>query len=249
MDAFQFDAARVGRRGRVLRQGQRAGHGADDADLVVEGDGRPRLQLHPRRRHRPARRPAPHLRRSVPRLCDAPAVEARKAIGNSQNVAQIATAAALDPPMRRRRRRACCSRPGRRARPAAIKLPPSLLALDAGDAVDARRSTASTLPFRIKAVETSTYRVARPRRLRSVAAAWSASPPVGRPGAPRLGSLRAADHRVHGLPPVTGRRPSSGRRASPPIANPWAGVDVYRANGGGGWTYVTRSRRPPSWAS
>ncbi|MBE7190091.1 MAG: hypothetical protein INR67_17520, partial [Jatrophihabitans endophyticus] len=70
------------------------------------------------------------------------------------------------------------------------------------------------------------------------------SPPMGQAGAPRLGTFGPPVIEFMELPPVTGQEPELWAPRIAAYANPWAGVDVYRADGGGGWTFVTTVETP-----
>ncbi len=100
-----------------------------------------------------------------------------------------------------------------------------------------------TLPFRIKSVDTTTYRTADlvgfdPSLLRV------ASPPQPRPGVPKLGSYGPPIIEFIPLPPVTGNETELWAPRIAAFASPWAGVDIYRGNGGGGYDYVTTAEVP-----
>ena len=125
----------------------------------------------------------------------------------------------------------------------AIKLPPSRLALDAGDAVTVTVAGV-TLAFRIKAVETTTYRALDlvgfdPSLLRGRLAARSASP-ARRVPAPS-GRRSSSSWRCRPSPAASRR---SGRRASPPMRTPGRASTSIASNGGGGWTFVTTVESP-----
>ncbi len=170
------------------------------------------------------------------------AVEGRKAIGNSQNVATLSTAAVLDPAYAADTALSLLQQVWAGRETGTIKLPPSRLALDAGDAVTVTFD-GLTLPFRLKSVHTTTFRTAElvgfdPSLLRV------ASRPQPRTGTPKLGSYGPPVIEFLSLPPVTGAEPELWAPRIAAYASPWAGVDVYRANGGGGYDYVTTAAVP-----
>ena len=169
-------------------------------------------------------------------------VEARRATGTSQNVAKLVTAAVLDPAYASDTAMSLLQQVWAGRETGTIKLPPSLLALDAGDAITLGFD-GLTMPFRIKAVETSTYRQAElvgfdPSLLRVT------SPPQPRSGTPKRGSYGPPLLAFVPLPPVTGGEPALWESRIAAYADPWCGIDVYRGNGGGGWDYVTTAASP-----
>ena len=241
MDAFQFDARESGGVIQFFAKSNVRTVALGEADLVVDGEADPGYSF-----TRSADTDLPGAVRisyADPfRAYASAGVESRKAIGNSQNVATISTAAALDGAYAADVAASVLQQAWAARETGAIKLPPSRLALDSGDAVTVTIAGA-TLSFRIKTIETTTYRsldlVGFDPSLLVVA-----SPPVGQPGAPRLGAFGSPIIEFMALPPVTGAEPEVWAPRIAAYANPWAGVDVYRDNGGGGWDYVTTVESP-----
>ena len=169
-------------------------------------------------------------------------VEARRATGNSQNVAQLATAAVLDPAYASDTATSLLQQVWAGRETGTVKLPPSLLALDAGDAVTLAFDGV-VLPFRITVTDTATYRSAQlvgfdPSLLRVT------SPPQPRAGRPKLGGYGPPVIAFVPLPPVTGAEPDLWAPRIAAFASPWCGIDVYRGNGGGGWDYAVTVEAP-----
>ncbi len=123
-----------------------------------------------------------------------------------------------------------------------IKLPPSLLRLDAGDAL-VLALDGLQLSFRIKAVETSTYRamdlVGFDPSLLKVS-----SPPEPQTTSPRPMTLGAPIIEFMDLPLITGNEAQPWAPRVVAYAAPWAGVDIYRGNAGGGFDHVTTLDSP-----
>ena len=86
-------------------------------------------------------------------------VEARRATGNSQNVAELATAAVLDPAYASDTATSLLQQAWAGRDTGTVKLPPSLLALDVGDAITLGFAGV-TLSFRITATDSATDRTA-----------------------------------------------------------------------------------------
>ncbi|MCW6510994.1 baseplate multidomain protein megatron [Lichenifustis flavocetrariae] len=241
MDAFQFDARESGGRIEFLAKGNVRVTALTDADLVIDGDTDPGYSF---TRASDTDLPgAVRLSFADPfRAYASAGVESRKAIGNSQNVAQVSTAAALDGAYAADVAASVLQQTWAARETGAIKVPPSRLSLDAGDAVTVTVDGV-TLAFRIKSVETTTYRaldlVGFDPSLLVVG-----SPPVGQPGAPRIGAFGPPVIEFMELPPVTGQEAEIWAPRIAAYGNPWAGIDVYRANGGDGWTYVSTVETP-----
>ena len=241
MDAFQFDARESGGVLRFFAKGNVRSTALTEVDLVVDGDQDPGYSF---TRASDTDLPgAVRITYADPfRAYAAAATEARKAVGNSQNVAQVATAAALDGAYAADVAATVLQQTWAARETGSLKVPPSRLALEAGDAVTVTVDGV-TLPFRIKGVETSTYRsldlVGFEPSLLVVG-----SPPVATAGPPRKGALGPPIVEFMELPPVTGQEPELWAPRVAAYASPWSGVDVYRANGGGGWTYVTTVGAP-----
>ena len=241
MDAHQFDACESG--GEVLFFAKGNVHVTALAvdGLVVDGDQDPGYSF--------TRSPDTDLPGTLRlsfadpfRGYNSASVEGRKAIGNSQNVAELATAAVLDPTYAADTALSLLQQVWAGRETGTIKLPPSRLALDAGDAVTVTFD-GLTLPFRITSVDTTTYRTAElvgfdPSLLRV------ASPPQPRAGVPKLGSYGPPIIEFIPLPPVTGSETELWAPRIAAFASPWAGIDVYRGNGGGGYDYVTTAEVP-----
>ena len=169
-------------------------------------------------------------------------VEARRATGNSQNVAELATAAVLDPAYASDTATSLLQQAWAGRDTGTVKLPPSLLALDAGDAITLGFAGV-TLSFRITSTDSATDRTAElvgfdPSLLRVT------SPPQPRTGLPKLGSYGPPVIAFVPLPPVTGAEDQLWAPRIAAFANPWSGIDVYRGNGGGGWDYVASVETP-----
>ncbi len=241
MDAHQFDARESGGVLQFFAKGDVRVTALDVRDLAVEGAGDPGYSV---TRAGDTDLPgALRLTFADPYRGYASAgVEARRATGNSQNVAELATAAVLDPAYAADMATSLLQQVWAGRETGSIKLPPSLLALDAGDAVTVSFDGV-TLPFRIKAVDTTTYRTAElvgfdPSLLRV------SSPPQPQSGSPRLGSYGPPIIEFVPLPPVTGAEPELWAPRIAAYASPWAGIDVYRGNGGGGFDYVVTVDAP-----
>ena len=241
MDAFQFDARESGGVVQFFAKGNVRVTALTDADLVVDGDADPGYSF---TRSSDTDLPgAVRISYADPfRAYASAGVEARKAIGNSQNVATIATAAALDGAYAADVAMSVLQQAWAARETGAIKLPPSRLALDSGDAVTVTVDGV-TLSFRIKGVETTTYRALDVVGF-DPSLVVVGSPPVGQPGAPRVGAFGPPIIEFMELPPVTGQEPEIWAPRIAAYANPWAGVDVYRSNGGGGFDYVTTVETP-----
>ena len=241
MDAFQFEARESGAVVEFFAKGNVRVTALSDADLVIDGDTDPGYSF---TRSSDTDLPgAVRISYADPfRAYASAGVEARRATGNSQNVATVATAAALDGAYASDVATTILQQTWAARETGSIKLPPSRLALDSGDAVTVTIDGA-TLSFRIRSVETTTYRaldlVGFDPSLLVVA-----SPPVGHPGAPRVGALGPPIIEFIELPPVTGQEPELWAPRIAAYANPWAGIDVYRANGGGGFNFVTTVESP-----
>ncbi len=241
MDAFQFDTCESGGAIRFFAKGNVRVTPITADQLVVDGDNRPGLCAHPVERHRSAGSAEDYLRRSLSGLCQL-GVEARKAIGNSQNIAAMSTAATLDPAYASDVAKSVLQQVWAARQTGSIKLPPSLLALDAGDAIGLTLDGPS-LGFRIKSIQTSTYRsmdlVGFDPSLLQVS-----SPPAPPTTRPRPGALGPPVIEFLDLPPVTGQEPELWAPRIAAYASPWAGIDIYRGNGGGGFDYVTSLDSP-----
>ena len=241
MDAFQFDACESGGRIQFFAKGNVRITALDADVLVVDGDTDPGYSL--------TRAPdtdlpgALRLTYADPYRAYASAgSEARKAIGDSQNVAEMTTAATLDPTYAADVAMSLLQQLWAARETGSIKLPPSLLRLDAGDAIGLTLSGPS-LPFRVKAVQTSTYRsldlVGFDPSLLQVS-----SSPLPQATTPRPVALGAPLIEFMDLPPVTGAEAEIWAPRVVAYAAPWASVDVYRGNGGGGFDFVTRLDSP-----
>ncbi len=241
MDAFQFDACESGGRVVFFARGNVSPVALTEADLVVDGDQDPGYSF--------VRTPETDLPGALRLSFVDPfrnyatgSVEARKATGNSQNVATVSSGAALDQTYAAQVATSLLQQTWVARETASIKLPPSWVALDSGDAVTLTVDGV-TLPFRVKEVTTSTYRalslIGFDPSLLKVAMA-----PDPAAGSPRQGAFGPPVFEVMDLPLVTGSedQPWAPRLAA--YANPWAGVDVYRQNGGGGFDYVTTVASP-----
>ena len=241
MDAFQFDARESGGVVEFFAKGNVRVTTLTDADLVVDGDADPGYSF---TRSSDTDLPgAVRITFADPfRAYASASVEARKAIGNSQNVASVSTAAALDAAYAADVAATILQQTWAAREVGAIKVPPSRLTLDAGDAITITVDGV-TLPFKISGVETTTYRaldlVGFDPSLLVIG-----SPPVGHPGAPRLGAFGPPIVELIELPPVTGQEPELWAPRIAAYANPWAGLDVYRSDGGGGWSYVVTVDAP-----
>ena len=241
MDAHGFDARESGGRLQFFARGDVRVTALGVDDLAVEGDADPGYSF--------TRAPDTDLPGALRltfadpyRAYAGAAVEARKAIGNSRNVATLSTAAVLDPAYASDTALSLLQQVWAGRETGTIKLPPSLLALDAGDAVTVSVD-GLTLPFRLKSLGTTTYRTAElvgfdPSLLRVT------SPPQPRSGTPKLGSYGPPVIAFIPLPPVTGAEPRPWAPRIAAYASPWCGVDLYRGNGGGGYDYVTTVDTP-----
>ena len=241
MDAFQFDACESGGTIVFFARGNVGVTALTDADLVVDGEGDVGYSF-----VRAAETELPGAVRisfADPfRAYATGSVEARKPTGTAANVATVSTAAALDETTARQVAASILQQTWVARETASIKLPPSWLALDPGDAVTLTVDGV-TLPFRMKEVQTSTYRsldlIGFDPSLLKVA--FLPEPPLGSPSPGAFGAPVAL---FMDLPMLTGSedQPWAPRLAA--YANPWAGVDVFRQNGGGGFDYVTTAERP-----
>ena len=201
MDACQFDARESGGTLQFFAKGNVRTTALGEADLAVTSDTDPGYSF-----TRAADTDLPGAVRVTYadpfRAYASAGVEARKAIGNADNVASISTAAALDGAAATDVATSVLQQAWAARDTGAIVMPPSRLALDAGDAVTVAVAGV-TLAFRIKSVETTAARaldlVGFDPSLLVVA-----SPPVGQPGAPRLGALGPPVIEFMELPPVTG---------------------------------------------
>ena len=240
-DAFQFDARESGGVIQFFARGNVRITALNDLDLVVEGDADPGYSF---TRSNDTDLPgAVRISYADPfRAYASAGVEFRKATGNSQNVATVSTAAALDGAYAADVAASLLQQAWAAREIGAIKLPQSRLALDSGDAVTVTVDGV-TLSFRIKAVQTTTFRamdlVGFDPSLLVVG-----SPPVNQPGVPRLGTFGPPIIEFMELPPVTGTEAELWAPRVAAYANPWAGIDVYRSDGGGGWVYVTTVESP-----
>ena len=240
MDAHQFDARESGGVVQFFAKGNVAVTALSADSFAVEGEGDPGYSF-----TRAADTDLPGtLRLSFAdpyRAYASASVEGRKAIGNSQNVATLSTAAVLDPAYATDTATSLLQQVWAARETGSIKLPPSLLALDAGDALTVTVD-GLTMPFRIRAVDTTTLRsldlVGFDPSLLKVS-----SPPQAQSGTPRLGSYGPPLIAFLPLPPVTGAEPEPWAPRIAAFANPWCGVDVYRGNGGG-FDYVTTVDTP-----
>ncbi len=241
MDVFQFDACESGGEIRFFAKGNVRVTALTADDLVVEGAADPGYAL-----TRTSDTDLPGAVRVTfadPfRAYASATVEGRKAIGNSANVAQISTAAALDPAYAGDVATSVLQQTWAARETGSIKLAPSRLALDPGDAVTLTLD-ALTLPFRIASIDTGTFRSAAltgfdPSLLRV------ASPPEMPSGAPRRGAYGPPIIEFMSLPPVTGREAELWAPRIAAYASPWAGIDVYRGNGAGGYDYVSTVDTP-----
>jgi hypothetical protein len=158
---------------------------------------------------------------------------ARKAVGNSDNVAQFSVAAVLEPA----HASAIAQMPLQQAWAAResgeVKLPPSRIAIDPGDCI--RLSVEGvTLPMRVRSIDSGVLRTAT---------LVGFDPSLSRAAA-LIGERRAAPPaQTHGVPivefldipllPNDASAPWAPRIAA--YASPWSGVSVYR-NNGAGWS-------------
>ena len=241
MDAHQFDARESGGVLQFFARGNVRTTALEVDGLAVEGDADPGYSF-----TREAETELPGALRLTfvdpYRSYASAGVEGRKAIGNSQNVAELATGAVLDPAYATDVATSLLQQLWAARETGTVKLPPSLLALDAGDAVTVSFD-GLTLPFRIKSLGSTTFRTAElvgfdPSLLRI------GSPPQARSGPPKLGSFGPPLVEFIPLPPVTGAEPDLWAPRIAAFAVPWGGVDLYRSNGGGGFDYVTTVRTP-----
>ncbi len=241
MDAFQFDACESGGQVVFFAKGNVRVTPIVADQLAIEGDTDPGYSL-----TRASDTDLPGALRVTfadpYRGYASAGVEGRKAIGNSQNVARMSTAATLDPTYASDVAMSVLQQVWAARETGSIKLPPSLLRLDAGDAL-ALTLNGPSLPFRIKSVETSTYRAMElagfdPSLLKV------ASPPAPKSTSPRPGALGPPVIEFMDLPPVTGSEPELWAPRIAAYASPWAGIDIYRGNGGGGYDYVTTVESP-----
>ena len=241
MDAHQFDARESGGTLAFFARGNVRVTALDVAGLAVEGAADPGYAV--TRAGETDLPGALRLTFADPYLGYAScAVEARRNTGTSQSVASVATAAVLDPAYAADTAASLLQQAWAGRETGTVKLPPSRLALDPGDAVTLDFD-GLTMPFRITAVETSTYRTATlvgfdPSLLKV------SSPPQPRAGWPKLGSYGPPLIAFVPLPPVTGAEPQLWAPRVAAFANPWCGVDVYRGNGGGGWDYAVTVETP-----
>ena len=241
MDAHGFDARESGGALQFFARGNVSVTALDVSGLAVENEGDPGYSF-----ARAADTDLPGaLRLSFAdpfRAYASASTEGRKSIGNAQNVATLATAAVLDPAYATDVATSLLQQAWAARETGSIKLPPSLLALDAGDAVTVAVD-GLTMPFRIKAVDTTTFRMAElvgfdPSLLKV------SSPPQAQSGTPRLGSYGPPLIAFVPLPPVTGAEPQLWAPRVAAYAKPWCGIDVYRGNGGGGFDYVVTIDAP-----
>ncbi len=156
MDAFQFDACESGGQIVFFARGNVSPVALTDADLVVDGDTDVGYSF--------VRVPETDLPGAVRisfadpfRAYATASIEARKPTGTSQNVATVATAAVLDETSALEVATSVLQQTWMARETASIKVPPTRLALDPGDAVSLAVDGVS-LPFRVKSVDTSTYR-------------------------------------------------------------------------------------------
>ena len=218
MDAFQFDARESGGVLEFFAKGNVRTAALGEADLAVDGDQDPGYSF-----TRAADTDLPgavRLTYADPfRAYASAGTEARKAVGNSQNVASVATAAALDGAYAADVASTILQQAWAARETGAIKVPPSRLALEAGDAVTVTVDGV-TLPFRIKGVETGTTRsldlVGFDPGLLVVGA-----PPVASPGPPRAGAFGPPIVEFMALPPVTGQEPEIWAPRVAAYARPW----------------------------
>ena len=241
MDAFQFDACESGGQLRFFAKGNVRIAPVTADQLVIEGSDDPGYRL---ARSADVDLPgALRLTYADPYRAYASAgTEARKAIGNSQNVARMATAATLDPTYASDVASSLLQQVWAGRDTGSIKLPPSRLALDVGDAISLAVGGA-TLAFRIRAAETSTYRALTlvgfdPSLLKV------GSPPGPQTTSPRPTALGPPVIEFMDLPPVTGAEAEVWAPRVVAYASPWAGVDIYRGNGGGGFDLAARIDSP-----
>ena len=241
MDAFQFDAVESGGVLRFFARGNVVVAALTDADLVVDGEGDVGFRF--------VRSPETDLPGAVRLTFADPfrgyasgTVEARKPTGTSQAVSTVSTAAVLDETTALGVATSILQQAWSARETASIKVGPSTVALDPGDAVTVTVDGV-TLPFRIKEVQTSTYRSLEligfdPSLLRI---AVTPQPQVGTasPGAFGPPIVLVLD-----LPLLTGTEAQPWAPRIAAYANPWAGVDVYRKNGGGGFDLVTTVEVP-----
>ncbi len=244
MDAHQFDACESGGKILFFAKGNVRVTALAVDGLVIDGDQDPGYSF--------TRSPDTDLPGALRlsfadpyRGYSSASVEGRKAIGNSQNVAELATAAVLDPTYAADTALSLLQQVWAGRETGTIKLPPSRLVLDAGDAVTVTFD-GLTLPFRIKSVDTTTYRTAElvgfdPSLLRV------ASPPQPRAGAPKLGSYGPPIIEFIPLPPVTGTKPSSGPRASRPLLRPGPASTSIGVMAGAATITSRQPRCRPPW--
>ncbi len=241
MDAFQFDAVETGGQVVFFARGNVRVVALTDADLVVDGDTDRGYSF-----TRASETDLPGaLRLSFAdpfRDYATGSVEYRKPTGNSQNVATLSTGAALDQTYAAQVAASLLQQTWVARETASIKLPPSQLALDPGDALTLSVDGV-TLPFRVKGVNTTTYRsldlVGFDPSLLQVA--LSPEPPAG---APLDGAFGAPIVAFMDLPMLTGSEDQPWAPRIAAYAAPWSGLDVYRQNGGGGFDYVTTVDTP-----
>ncbi len=241
MDAFQFDACESNGTIKFFAKGNVRVTAIDADGFVIDGATDPGYAL---TRSSDTDLPGA-LRISFAdpfRSYGSAAVEARKAIGNSQNVATVSTAATLDGTYASDIARSLLQQVWAGRETGRIKLPPSLLRLDAGDALTLAIDGLQ-LPFRVRSIETSTYRtmdlVGFDPSLLKVS-----SSPEAQPTTPRPRTLGPPVIEFLDLPLVTGAEAQPWAPRVVAYASPWAGIDLYRGNGGGGFDFVTTLDSP-----
>ncbi len=241
MDAFQFDTCESGGVLRFFARGNVGRVSLTEADLVVDGDADAGYSL--------VRAPETDLPGALRLSFVDPfrgyatgSVEARKATGTSQAVSTLSTGAVLDTTYAAEVALSLLQQTWAARETATVKLPPSWLSLDPGDALTLGVGGV-TLPFRVRQVDTTTYRtldlVGFDPSLLKVALS-----PEPAPGIPSPGALGPPVIEVMDLPLVTGAEDQPWAPRVAAYANPWAGVDLYRQNGGGGFDYVATVTSP-----
>ncbi len=236
MDAFQFDACESAGRLVFFARGNVSPITLGEADLAVDGETDPGYSF-----TRASETELPGaLRLSFVdpfRNYATGTVEARKPIGHSQTVSTVSTGAVLDETYALEVATSLLQQAWVSRETATIKLPPSWLALDPGDGVTLTVDGA-TLSFRVKGIDTSTYRslelIGFDPSLLKVAVA-----PQSPAGGTRQGTFGPPIVEIMDLPLVTGSEDQPWAPRIAAYANPWAGTDVYRRNGSGGFDLVT----------
>ncbi|UDL93981.1 glycoside hydrolase/phage tail family protein [Lichenihabitans sp. PAMC28606] len=241
MDAFQFDACESGGVVRFFARGNVQPVALTEADLVVDGDTDPGYHL--------VRTPETDLPGAVRISFADPfrnyatgAVEARKPNGSSQTVATVSTAAALDQTYAAEVAMTILQQTWSARETASIKLPPSAVAIDPGDAVTLTIDGV-TLPFRVKQVETSTYRSLELIGFDPSLLKVALSPDYALGGA-TPGAFGPPIVEIMDLPLVTGQEDQPWAPRIAAFASPWSGTDIYRQNGAGGFDIVTTVDTP-----